>query len=233
MYEGSPVPVREEINSVHREIWDALGRPGTWWTSAQRIGIAREARRARAEHGLAPPLEDPAEPTLPEAAVETARRIGGEPASLDEGWFGSVVNRLSDGEYVELAAVVVQTVSVDVFCRGLGIPPHAYPEAGAGEPSCERPATAVEEEAWVPTIPSGAAGGDVGRALYGDANMPNVIRALSLVPSDAALALRQCEAQYLRIPEVLDAGFEPNRGLSRAQIELIAGRVSAINECFY
>ena len=63
--------------------------------------------------------------------------------------------------------------------------------------------------------------------------MPNVIRALSLVPPDAALAIRQCEAQYIEIPNVIDATYEPGRGLSRAQIELIAGRVSAINECFY
>ena len=228
-----PVPVRPEISAVHRDIWAALGRPGSWWTSAQRIGIAREARRARAERGLAPPVEEAVEPTLPEAAVEAARRIGGDPASLDEGWFGSVRDRLSDAEYVELAAIVVQTVSVDVFCRGLGVPLHAYPNPGAGEPSCERPATAVDEEAWIPTVPSGAAGGDTAHALYGGHDMPNVIRALSLVPPDAALAIRQCEAQYLEIPQVIDAGFEPERGLSRAQVELIAGRVSAINECFY
>ncbi len=233
MYHQAPVPVRPEIEAAHREIWAALGRPGTWWTSAQRIGIAREARRARAARGLAPAVDAPVEPTLPEVAVEAARRIGGDPASLDEGWFGSVRDRLSDAEYVELAAIVVQTVSVDVFCRGLGVPLHAYPSPTAGEPSCERPATAVEEEAWVPTVPSGEPGGEVAQALYGGHQMPNVIRALSLVPADAGLAIRQCEAQYLEIPQVIDAGFEPGRGLSRAQIELIAGRVSAINECFY
>jgi hypothetical protein len=233
MYNNAPVSVRAEIEKIHREIWAALGRPGSWWTSAQRIGIAREARRARAEHGLAPLPREPVEPTLPEAAVETARRIGGAPASLDEGWFGSVRDRLSDVEYVELAAVVVQTVSVDVFCRGVGVPLHAYPTPGPGEPSCERPATAVDEEAWVATVPSGETGGEDARALYGDQDMPNVIRALSLVPPDAALAIRQCEAQYIEISHAVDPTFEPGRGLSRAQIELIAGRVSAINECFY
>lgn len=233
MYEHIGVAVRDDIEVSHREIWVALGLPGTWWTSAQRIGIAREARRARADRGLAPIPTEPVEPTLPSTAVEVARRIGGDPASLDAGWFGSVVNRISDVEYVELAGVVVQTVSVDVFCRALGIPLHAYPEPGPGEPSCERPASAVEEEAWVPTIPSGDAGGELGRSLYGGQTMPNVIRALSLVPDDARLALRQCEAQYLEIPQVMDPGYEPKRGLTRAQIELVAGRVSAINECFY
>ena len=233
MYENAPVRVREDIEAAHRDIWAALAKPGTWWTSAQRIGIAREARRARALRGLAPVPEGPVEATLPEIAVDCARRIGGDPASLDEGWFGSVMNGLSETEYVELAAIVVQTVSVDVFCRGLGIPLHPYPAPRAGEPSYERPDSAVDEEAWVQTIPAGAAGGDWGRSLYGDVAMPNVIRALSLVPDDAALALRQCESQYMAIPQVLDPSFEPQRGLSRAQVELIAGRVSAINECFY
>lgn len=233
MYANTPIVVRDDIGEVHREIWDALGRPGTWWTSAQRIGIAREARRARAERGLAPIPLEPAEPTLPVEAAEVARRIGGDPASLDEGWFGSVVQRLSDAEYVELAGVVVQTVSVDAFCKAIGLPLHPYPTPGTGEPSCERPVAAVDEEAWVPTIPSGTAGGEVGRTLYGDQAMPNVIRALSLVPEDAARALRQCEAQYLKIPQVLDPSYEPRRGLSRAQVELVAGRVSALNECFY
>lgn len=233
MYESAPIPVRPEIETVHREIWAALACPGSWWTSAQRVGIAREARRARAEHGLAPAPQEPVEATLSAVAVEAARRIGGEPASLDAGWFGGVSNRLSDAEYVELAAVVVQTVSVDVFCRGLGVPLHAYPAPGAGAPSFDRPATAVDEEAWIPTVPSGEAGGEVARSIYGDFAMPNVIRALSLVPPDAALAIRQCEAQYLPIPDVVDPTFEPGRGLSRGQIELIAGRVSAINECFY
>lgn len=233
MYENAPIRVRDDIEVVHRDIWSALAKPGTWWSSAQRIGIAREARRARAERGLAPLPEDPVEASLPEIAGLCARRIGGDPASLDEGWFGSVMNQLSETEYVELAAIVVETVSVDVFCRGLGVPLHPYPVPGAGEPSCERPQTAIEEEAWVPTIPAGAAGGEMGRSLYGEFAMPNVVRALSLVPDDAALALRQCEAQYLKIPQVIDPSFEPRRGLSRAQIELIAGRVSAINECFY
>ncbi len=233
MYENASVPVREDIESIHSAIWSALGRPGTWWTAAQRIGIAREARRARAERGLAPVPSEPVEPTLPAIAVDVARRIGGDPASLDEVWFGDVRDRLSDAEYVELAAIVVQTVSVDVFCRGLGLPLHAYPEPAAGEPSYERPVEAVEEEAWVPTVPAGEAGGEVGAALYRGEPMPNVIRALSLVPADAELAIRQCEAQYLEIPQVTDPGFDPGRGLSRPQIELIAGRVSAINQCFY
>ncbi len=233
MYENKPVPVRPDITAVHREIWKSLGAPGTWWTSAQRIGIAREARRARAERGLAALPGEGVEPTLPEAAVAAARQIGGAPQTLDPEWFEGVRRELSEGEYVELAAVVVLTVSVDVFCRALGVELHAYPAPGSGEPERTTPAEVVQEQAWVSTVPNGPPGGDTAREIYGGMPMPYVIRALSSVPRDAILARRQCEAQYAEIKHVPDAGYEPERGLSRAQIELVAGRVSALNECFY
>ena len=40
-------------------------------------------------------------------------------------------------------------------------------------------------------------------------------------------------AQYLRPQEVLNPRANGGRALSRAQIELLAGRVSALNQCFY
>jgi hypothetical protein len=60
----------------------------------------------------------------------------------------------------------------------------------------------------------------------------NVLKALSLVPD----ALRQLQelsaAHYLPLQEMMH--FDTKlRALSRAQIELVAGRVSALNECFY
>jgi hypothetical protein len=63
--------------------------------------------------------------------------------------------------------------------------------------------------------------------------VPNVVRAMSLVP-DAVRQLRELSAaQYLPLQQVTDVRAEPGRALSRAQIELVAGRVSALNECFY
>jgi hypothetical protein len=39
-------------------------------------------------------------------------------------------------------------------------------------------------------------------------------------------------AQYVPIERVPDVTFS-ERALTRAQMELVAGRVSALNECFY
>ena len=60
----------------------------------------------------------------------------------------------------------------------------------------------------------------------------NVIRAMSLVP-DAVRSLQELSAaHYLALKDVRD----PNArmpALERPQVELIAGRISALNECFY
>ena len=75
--------------------------------------------------------------------------------------------------------------------------------------------------------------GAFGRELFeGRPLVPNVLRALSLVP-DAVRQLKELStAHYLPIDDVVDPRA---RGpvLSRAQMELVAGRVSALNECFY
>ena len=41
------------------------------------------------------------------------------------------------------------------------------------------------------------------------------------------------EAQYLPMKNVFVADYQHHEGFTRAQVELIAGRVSALNECFY
>ena len=54
---------------------------------------------------------------------------------------------------------------------------------------------------------------------------------MSLVP-DAVRDLRiLAHVQYLGLDESMD--FAQGRTLGREQMELLAGRVSAINDCFY
>jgi hypothetical protein len=79
--------------------------------------------------------------------------------------------------------------------------------------------------------PSGATGAEAD--LWSVPRTANVIRALSLVP-DAVRQLKQLSAaQYLPMDKVPIPGERGGRALERTQIELLAGRVSALNECFY
>jgi hypothetical protein len=41
------------------------------------------------------------------------------------------------------------------------------------------------------------------------------------------------DAQYLPLKKMMDFGGDTGRTINRMQVELVAGRVSSINECFY
>lgn len=61
----------------------------------------------------------------------------------------------------------------------------------------------------------------------------NVVRALTLVP-DALRDWRELAgAQYLSFEAMANFVKDEARAINRMQIELVAGRVSSINECFY
>ncbi len=54
-----------------------------------------------------------------------------------------------------------------------------------------------------------------------------------LVPEEAAGLIKLGGAQYVRIDNFMDLSFTYEPTLSRPQYELLAARVSALNECFY
>jgi hypothetical protein len=57
------------------------------------------------------------------------------------------------------------------------------------------------------------------------------MRAMSLVPDEVRGLVDLSAAHYLAPTAMMD--LSAGLSLDRAQIELIAGRVSALNECFY
>lgn len=239
-YPGLSLPIPDTMRAAHRRAWECLAEPGTWWTGAERVAIAAEVRAARScalcherKAALSPHAvagEHAASDALPAAAVEAAHRIASDPGRLTRAWYEKTLAAgLSDAQYVELLGVVVTVVDLDALHRGLGVAPEPLPAPRAGEPTRARP-PAVSEGAWVPWIALDSA---QARALFeGRPRVPNVARALSLVP-DAVRQLKELsEAHYLPIDDVIDPRARL-RALSRPQMELIAGRVSALNECFY
>jgi len=240
-YDAAPVPVRPDLPAAHRRAWRRLAEPGAWWTGAERVAIAAETRNAHQcrlcaerREALSPNAvsgEHDAVSTLPAAALEVIHRVTVDHGRLSRAWFEKTLAAgLDDAHYVEIVDVVVTLVSIDSFCRGLGLPPHPLPEPLPGEPSRYRPAGALAENAWVPMISFLRAKGDEAD-LYDGKPTGNVIRALSLVP-DAVRTLKDLSAaHYLSAEKMLD--LSAGRSLDRSQIELIAGRVSALNECFY
>jgi hypothetical protein len=113
------------------------------------------------------------------------------------------------------------------------------PEAIAGEPHRRRPRTAHQRgEAWVPLIHPKDLEGPLDTpeekvlADYWRGTFANIRRALSLVPEEAYAWFMLAEVQYLPGRWMRDFSKE-FRAITHAQIELIAGRVSVLNGCFY
>jgi len=241
-YAAAGVAVREDIKETHRFIWEHVRSPGTWWRGAQRVAIAAETRRAttcalcqRRKAALTPSRVAGAHDALgvlPENVVDVIHRVRTDPARLSRAWFdGVLANGLSDAEYVEIIGVVTQVTGVDFFALALGVAPLPLPDPLPGEPSRHRPDSAKPGTAWVPMIaPEDASGAEAN--LYDAAPLvPNIVRALSLVPDQARALQRSSTAHYLPVAQIGDPSAR--RALDRPQMELVATRVSALNECFY
>ena len=241
-YEVAPWPVRDDILAAHRRAWERLTAAGTWLTGAERVAIMAEARRAplcglcrRRKEALSPSAEEGAHDdmgALPAAMVEAVHRIRTDPGRLTRDWYqGLIADDMMAEQFVELVGVVASTVAVDQFRAGLGLAPPALPVPRPGAPSRRRPEGLVEGLAWVPLLPPGNATGPEAD-LYAGATGAHIRQAMSLVPDEVRGFFDLVRSQYIA-PEAMNDFANEYRAITHAQIELIAGRVSALNQCVY
>ena len=150
--------VRPDLLTAHREAWDALGRPGTWFSGAQRRELASTAIRALAETGslapwTAPSTVDgwlPAQPVAPLAAHDAIYRIAAHASTITEPWYRQMSAELGDLAYVEVVAMACTVAAVVTFRRAAGLDQWELPPIEVGEPSHETPADLVTPELnWV------------------------------------------------------------------------------------
>jgi len=234
--------VRQDIQAAHRQLWEHIRSPGTWCTGTQRVAIAAEARQADAcgfcaarKSALSAKAvrgEHQSLGTLDRHLVDVIHRVRAYPARLSRSWFDAVIaGGLEVAAYVELIGVVTMITGVDYFARALGVAPFPLPEPRAGAASRHLPAGAKRGTAWVPMIaPEDASGPETD--LYPPGTMiPNIVRALSLVPPEARMLQVLAAAHYLPVQQISDP--TARRSLERTQMELVAARVSALNQCFY
>ena len=242
-YIDSSFPIRQDLADAYSQYWQELAAPGNWFTGAQRVAIAAEARNAvncpfcaQRKQSLSPYTqggEHLCGNVLEAGAVDMVHRVITDQSRITNAFIHDQdAHGLSEEQYVELVGIAVNVFSIDEFNRALGIALDPLPEPLAGEPDHYRPAQAERGTGYVAMLGTGGATGKeadlwfVGRSV-------NVLRALSLVP-DAVRSWRAVsEAQYLTLQKMMDFGGETGRTINRMQIELVAGRVSSINECFY
>lgn len=226
-YANCEWPISERVRGAHRRSWDRLAAPGFWWTGSERVAIAAECRRAAALEGGA------GSGLLPEAAVRAVQKLIVDNANLSREWCDETcaADGMSDAHYIELLGVVVHVFSIDELHRALDIPLEPLPSPIAGAPSRRRPSGARRVAGWLPITPPDALDPE-DADLYDNAPIAaNVLTALSLVPGNLPWLADLSHAHYLAYAEMRETG--KLREISRAQQELIASRVSVLNECFY
>lgn len=126
---------------------------------------------------------------------------------------------------METLSVTTIVISVDAFCRAMGIPVPALPEARRGKPTRKLPSGPFSTEAWVPMLTQ--VGGEEEGLWQG--MVANVMRAMSLVPNEVRMLLSRMVPEFVANEEDLTS----SRSLSRPQMEFLSARVAAMNECFY
>lgn len=216
-YSGSPVTVTDEIQTSHQAAWQMLAEPGTWFTSAERLAIAERTRALFAVRETPPWSRSMDKPDdLPEAVVDIVDMVTLDAGAIDRAKADAAIAAIGEGHYVELIAVVAITVMLDIFAEAIGVPPEPLPAQIDGLPTKEEP--------------DGL--GDIGAHVRALDPFPaaNVARALSLVP-EANKLFRTVSVPTYSAPGFADLAWETP--LSRPQVELVASRVAAMNECFY
>ena len=241
-YHRAPLPVRDELVAAHRRAWERLRGPGEWWTGTVRVAIAKETRAApdcalcKARKAALSPCAvtgtHTAATDLPEVLIELLHRTRTDSGRLTRQVYDdALAGGLSDSEYVEAIGVMATVIAIDTFCDAMGIARHALPAPAPGDPRRRRPAGAKDDLAWVPTVaPEDVTEAEAG--MYDGLAAVNIHRALSLVPAEVEGFFDLDAVQYLPDTVLRDFGTE-YRSLTHAQIEFLAGRVSAINQCFY
>jgi alkylhydroperoxidase family enzyme len=240
-YGTSPYAIRDDLVEGHRRVWDRLANAGTWLDGATRVQVAAEARHARGcplctqqKDALSPFAIDGQHDTLGELSekrIELIHRVVADPGRLTRSWSEQLrAGGMDDTDYVEIVSIIAHVTAIDTFARALGLEEQPLPAPRAGAPSHYRPAEARQGEAWLPNIAWDEVGSN--EADFCKGRESSIRRALTLVPDEARSFFDLVSHQYLP-GEAMQEFTKKIRAITRAQIELLAGRVSALNRCTY
>ena len=209
--------IREDLAEAHRLSLVHVASPGARLTAARRVQIAEVVREAYLAVEPSPPWVRPFGDPMLDVAYRLARHAGTITEQLYEQTIAEGIHPL---EFVEILGVVIATIAPTAFARGAGLPLPKLPSPVAGAPTGrEAVELAPATLNWVPV----AAPAD---------QVASVVQALSALPDEWDNLWRLAGAQYMSDRQMDDPLW--NRGtLSRPQMELIAGRLSLIRECFF
>jgi hypothetical protein len=225
------VTVPENVRSSHDLAVGLFGQAGTWLTASIRTAVWAEARNAPActlcrdrKQAISPyALKGKHDicTQLSENIVEVVHRIKNDSGRLTKRWFDEQIEAgLSREEYIEILSLVATSIILDSYATAMGLPDYSIPSPQPGEPTKVLNPEVIDEGAWLPITKAKQTVED-----HGLPNVPNIARAMGLVPSGMMHFFGTMRAHYSLSGD--------DFGISRSQIELIAARMSSHNECFY
>ena len=221
--------VREDLVEAHRLAWEHLAAPGSWWSGAQRVELAGTVLLAIGDADPLPPWVGMTStgrlgPDLvaPAEAHDLAYRLARHAGTMTADMYRAVADNLGELPYIEVCGIVSTVAAVVHFCRNVGVTVPPLPAPTAGEPTRNRPEHLAQAQFnWVPV----AAPAD---------RVPAVVQAYTAVPGEQLNTWRMAAAQYMPQPEMVDPAWSRRpAGLSRAQMELVAARLTKLRDCFY
>ena len=171
---------------------------------------------------------------LSPAEIEIIHRIATDPGRLSEKWLKGELEagKISEEAYIEIVTIICKIIMIDRFAEALGELEFPLPAPVPGKPSGYRAPGAKMHDAWISLVePKDAVPGD-GNIYVREASAAGVVKALSLVPDAWREYWALGDAHYIHHDDVFDFDLDL-RAITRAQIEVVAARVSAIHQCVY
>src|SRR6516162_7372172 len=212
LYASAPIEIRADLAAAHTRAWERIGRPGNWWDGAQRVAIAAETRHAPS-CALCRRRKDALSPAAIEGEHDS---LGALPESVIE-----VVHRVRNdpGRLSErwFRGLIAAGLSEEQYVETVSIVAHVVAVDTMARGLGLDPLPLPEPEPGI--YPAGRPAA-------------NIMKAMSLVPDEVKSFFDIVSHQYQGPLEMRDFSRE-YRAISHAQIELLAARVSALNQCLY
>jgi hypothetical protein len=224
------VLIRKSISDAHRTALEEIAQPGTWLDAWTRNQVILESRHVKdcalcqsRKKALSPyainGLHDTAS-DLPPPYIEVIHRIRSDSGRLTHSWFNGLGAEMPAEVYIELLGIIACGVVIDTFAEGAGQALLPTLEPSEGDPSRIPNPNVVDAGAWLPILDVINQPSDTGLP-----STPNIARAMGLVPGSIDLFFKVMRKHY----SLGDMDFS----LSRDQTEMLAARVSSLNQCFY
>ncbi len=221
--------VRDDLAEAHRLAWEHVAAPGSWWTGAQRVELACTALLAITDPDPVPPWVGVtstgrlgADLLAPSTVHDFVYRLARHAGTITVDVYDSVSGEVGALPYIELCGIVSTVAAVANFRRNVGIPVPPPPAPVDGAPTGARPDRIAQPKYnWVPV------------AEPAD-QVAAVVQAYTAVPGEDRNNWRMADAQYMPVHEMQHPDWQRRPGgLNRAQMELVAARLTRMRDCFY